>query len=188
MEEKIAVYGAGKIGAGEATLISGNGFETVVIGHSEKGILRCKEEMAQNWGDLIAQNLATEKNKSAALRLVNVTKDVSQMKNCTFVLEAVSEDLEIKKSVFSNIEKYCGDDTIIASCTSSIDAGVLAGFLKHPNRLIIAHPFQPAHMLPLVEVVRHEKVSDDTVQRTVSLLEKLKRQVVILKKVFRDFL
>ena len=77
---------------------------------------------------------------------------------------------------------------VIASCTSSIDAEILAGLVSHPERLLIAHPFQPVHMLPLVEVVRHEKTAEDTVTRTLALLETLHRQVVVLNRSVPGFL
>lgn len=65
--EKIAVFGAGTIGSCEATLIIGHGIPCTVIGHSEKGLVRCRKAIEQNWDDLIAQNLASEGNKAAAI-------------------------------------------------------------------------------------------------------------------------
>lgn len=72
--EKIAIYGAGVIGAGEATLVIGHGIPCLVIGHSTAGMERCRNTVVQNWDDLIAQGLATEKNKQAALELLTLTK------------------------------------------------------------------------------------------------------------------
>ena len=69
MGKKIAIYGAGTIGACQATLTSGNGYSTVVIGHSEEGLSRCRNTMLQNWNDLIAQKLATAANRRAAMVL-----------------------------------------------------------------------------------------------------------------------
>jgi len=188
MSEKIAVYGTGRIGTCEATIISGNGFRVTVIGHSEEGLERCRKDMERNWDDLIKEGLATEKNKKAAMELVTVTRDISALTGSTFVFEAVAENTEIKRSVYKNIEKYCGDDTVIASCTSSIDLKILADMVNRPERMIIAHPFQPAHMLPLVEVVCHEKLSKDTLDRTTELLKRLGREVVVLKKSVPGFL
>ena len=74
-----------------------------------------------------------------------------------FAFEAVAEGLEEKQSVYQAVERFADPDAVIASCTSSIDAEILAGLARRPEQLLIAHPFQPVHMLPLVEVVRHEK-------------------------------
>ena len=73
--ERIAVYGAGTIGSCQATLIIGNGLPCTVIGHSERGLERCRKSIEQNWDDLIAEGLATEGNKQAAMALVTITND-----------------------------------------------------------------------------------------------------------------
>ena len=186
--ETVAVYGSGTIGACEATLIIGHGLPCVVIGHSERGLERCRKAIEQNWDDLIAEGLATEKNKAAALKLLTITNDPVALAGCTFVFEAVAEGTEQKQEVYQAIEQYAAPNAVIASCTSSIDAEVLAKLTGRPENLLIAHPFQPVHMLPLVEVVRHEKTADETVSRTLALLERLHRQVVVLNRSVPGFL
>ena len=186
--EMIAVYGSGTIGSCEATLIIGHGLPCVVIGHSERGLERCRKAIEQNWDDLIAEGLATEKNKAAALKLLTITNDPVALAGCTFVFEAVAEGTEQKQEVYQAIEQYAAPNAVIASCTSSIDAEVLAKLTGRPENLLIAHPFQPVHMLPLVEVVRHEKTADETVSRTLALLERLHRQVVVLNRSVPGFL
>ena len=186
--EMIAVYGSGTIGSCEATLIIGHGLPCVVIGHSERGLERCRKAIEQNWDDLIAEGLATEKNKAAALKLLTITNDPVALAGCTFVFEAVAEGTEQNQEVYQAIEQYAAPNAVIASCTSSIDAEVLAKLTGRPENLLIAHPFQPVHMLPLVEVVRHEKTADETVSRTLALLERLHRQVVVLNRSVPGFL
>ena len=186
--ETIAVYGSGTIGSCEATLIIGHGLPCVVIGHSERGLERCRKAIEQNWDDLSAEGLATENNKAAALKLLTITNDPVALAGCTFVFEAVAEGTEQKQEVYQAIEQYAAPNAVIASCTSSIDAEVLAKLTGRPENLLIAHPFQPVHMLPLVEVVRHEKTADETVSRTLALLERLHRQVVVLNRSVPGFL
>lgn len=180
--EKIAVYGSGTIGSCQATLVIGHGLPCVVIGHSERGLERCRNAIVRNWDDLIAEGLATEANKNAALALLTVTNDPAALEGCTFVFEAVAEGAEQKQTVYRAIERYAAPNAVIASCTSSIDAEILAGLTEKPENLLIAHPFQPVHMLPLVEVVRQQKTTDKTVSRTLALLETLHRQVVVLNR------
>ena len=180
--EKIAVYGSGTIGSCQATLVIGHGLPCVVIGHSERGLERCRNAIVQNWDDLIAEGLATKANKNAALALLTVTNDPAALEGCTFVFEAVAEGTEQKQAVYRAIEQYAAPNAVIASCTSSIDAEILAGLTEKPENLLIAHPFQPVHMRPLVEVVRQQKTTDKTVSRTLALLETLHRQVVVLNR------
>lgn len=186
--EQIAVYGSGTIGSCEATLIIGHGLPCTVIGHSESGLERCRRAIAQNWDDLIAEGLASPANKQAALALLTVTNDPAALAGKTFVFEAVAEGAEQKQAVYRAIARYAEPDAVVASCTSSIDAEILAGLTERPENLLIAHPFQPVHMLPLVEVVRHEKTADATVARTLALLETLHRQVVVLNRSVPGFL
>lgn len=186
--EKIAVFGAGTIGSCQATLVIGHGLPCIVIGHSERGLERCRKSVEQNWDDLIAEGLATEANKKAALALLTIINDPAALAGCTFVFEAVAEGTEQKQAVYQDIERYAAPDAVIASCTSSIDAEILAKLVHRPEKFLIAHPFQPVHMLPLVEVVRHRSTADDTVSRTLALLETLHRQVVVLNRSVPGFL
>lgn len=186
--EKIAVYGSGTIGSCQATLIIGHGLPCVVIGHSDRGLERCRKAIEQNWDDLISEGLAAEGNKNAALKLLTVTNDPSALAGRTFVFEAVAEGAEQKQAVYQAIERHAAPGAVIASCTSSIDAEVLAKLTSRPEQLLIAHPFQPVHMLPLVEVVRHERTSGETLSRTMALLETLHRQVVVLNRSVPGFL
>ena len=186
--EKIAVYGSGTIGSCQATLVIGHGIPCVVIGYSESGLERCRKAIAQNWDDLITEGLATQANKTAAMKLLTISNDPAALDGCTFVFEAVAEARDKKQSVYQAIEQYAAPGAIIASCTSSIDAEDLAVLTNHPENLLIAHPFQPVHMLPLVEVVRHGKTSGEAVQRTLALLESMHRQVVVLNRSVPGFL
>ena len=180
--EKITVYGSGTIGSCEATLIIGHGIPCTVIGHSERGLERCRKAVAQNWDDLIANGLASEDNKAAALELLTVTNDPAALAGCTYVFEAVAEGTAEKQAVYETIAEYAEPDAVVASCSSSIDAEILAGLSPKPENLLIAHPFQPVHMLPLVEVVRHEKTAQSAIDRTLALLKTLHRQVVVLNR------
>lgn len=186
--EQIAVYGVGTVGSCLATLVIGHSLPCTIIGRSEAGLVRCKEAVARNWDDLIAQGLAREENKIAALNLLTVTNFPNALSSCTFIFEAVAESFAEKQKVYQKILQYADPSAVIASCTSSIDADTLAGQTSRPGQLLIAHPFQPAHMLPLVEVVRSAQTTNETVNRTLTLLKMLHRQIVVLNKSVPGFL
>ena len=187
--EKIAVYGAGAIGSGEATLVTGHGFPCTVIGRSPEGLERCRKAVEQNWDDLISMGLAEEKNKEAAMKLLTITNDVpAALKGVTFVFEAVAEDADQKAGVYAEIEKYAAENVVIASCTSSIKSDVLAARVGRPANIIVAHPLNPAHMVPLVEVVGHDKLSDETLERVMTMLKALSREPVYLSRPVPGFL
>ena len=81
--EKIAVYGSGTIGSCQATLVIGHGIPCVVIGYSESGLERCRKAIAQNWDDLITEGLATQANKTAAMKLLTISNDPAALDGCT---------------------------------------------------------------------------------------------------------
>ncbi len=186
--EKFVVYGAGAIGSGEATLVTGHGYPCTVIGRSEAGLERCLKAVEQNWNDLIAMGLAEEKNKAAAMKLLTITNDNNALKDATFIFEAVAEDADQKASVYAIIEEIASENAVIASCTSSIKSDVLAARVKRPENFIVAHPLNPAHMVPLVEVVGHDKLSEETKERVLTTLKSLSRDPVFLSKPVPGFL
>lgn len=187
-KEIIGVYGTGTIGSGQATLTTGNGYATTVIGHSDWGIDRCRRAIARNWDDLIAEGMASEENKAAAMDLLTFSRDPEALKACTFVLEAVSEDPAVKQEVYAKAAACCRPDTVFASCTSSMDADQLAAFLPDPSRFLIAHPFQPVHLQPLVELVGCRSTSDAAMNRAKALMDSLHRQTVVLKRSVPGFI
>lgn len=186
--EHIAVYGAGTIGSGQATLIIGHGLPCLLVGRSQAGLERCRGAVAQNWDDLIQEGLASPANKRAAMSLLTLTCDPADLAGTTFVFEAVAEDPESKRQVFRSIARHAAPEAVVASCTSSIDAERLAGLTERPENLLIAHPFQPVHLLPLVELVRHGGTSGQAVDRASELLRLLHRQVVLLNRSVPGFL
>lgn len=187
-KETIGVYGTGTIGSGQATLTVGNGYATVVVGRSARGIDRCKCAVEHNWDDLIAEGLATEENKMAAMELLTFSDDPEALKDCTFILEAVSEDPAVKRDVYAKVSACCGPDTVLASCTSSMDADQLASYLPDPSRFLIAHPFQPVHLQPLVELVGCKATSAGVLSRAKDLMDTLHRQTVTLRRSIPGFI
>lgn len=122
------------------------------------------------------------------MALVTITNDPTSLVGSCIVFEAVAEDADVKEAVYHQVTEHCGRDVIVASTTSSIDASLLAERIENSSRFLIAHPFQPVHMLPLVEVVRHKQTSDETTKTVCTLLKDLNRQVVVLNRSVPGFL
>lgn len=181
-EKKLGIVGAGRIGACEATLMAGHGFETVVLGVSGSDLERCRGILEENFDELIREGLASEANKKASLGLLRLTTDYKDLSGCDFVLEASLEDIQIKHAVYQALEEVGSKEMLIASTTSALPADELSAGMKYPQRFCVAHPFQPAHLLPLVELVGGELTATETLCQWRQLLEALGRQVVTLKK------
>lgn len=188
LDYKTGVVGAGRVGAGMATLMAGHGCWVTIVGVDEADLKRCRGILEGNLDELVAQNLATPQNKAAVMKRFTLTTDPAKLQNCTFVLEAAFEDLEVKKSIYRQIETVVADNTLIASTTSAISAELLAADMLHPERFAVTHPFQPAHILPLVELVGGPDTSPETINRLRIFLESLDREVVTLHKSVPGFI
>lgn len=182
------VVGAGRVGAGMATLMAGHGCEVTIVGLDEDDLQRCRGILEGNLDELVQQGLATEKNRAAILRRFTLTTDTNDLKGCIFVLEAAFEDVNVKKGIYRQVEAVVAPDTLMASTTSAIPVELLTADMAHPERFAVTHPFQPAHMLPLVELVGGPNTSPATIDRLRVFLEELDREVVTLHKSVPGFI
>lgn len=185
---KTGVVGAGRVGAGMATLMAGHGCEVTIVGLDEDDLQRCRGILEGNLDELVQQGLATEKNRAAILRRFTLTTDTAALKDCMFVLEAAFENLDVKKGIYRQVEAVVSPDTLMASTTSAISAELLTADMEHPERFAVTHPFQPAHMLPLVELVGGPNTSPATIDRLRVFMEELDREVVTLHKSVPGFI
>lgn len=188
-KELMGVCGTGRMGACLATLMIGNGIDTVVVGRSKGGIEKCREIIYNNFDELEFAGKVRNDQIERALTHLHITDDYSAVQKASFIMEAVPEECETKAITYKVLEDTISHEAIIASCTSSIISDNLFKNVAWPERFIIAHPFQPAHLQPLVEIVASKRTSQDVIQRTKSILEaKLKRRTVLLKKEVPGFL
>ncbi|WP_125115697.1 3-hydroxyacyl-CoA dehydrogenase family protein [Agathobaculum sp. Marseille-P7918] len=185
---KTGVVGAGRVGAGMATLMAGHGCEVTIVGLDEDDLQRCRGILEGNLDELVQQGLATEKNRAAILRRFTLTTDTTALKGCMFVLEAAFENLDVKKGIYRQVEAVVSPDTLMASTTSAISVELLTADMAHPERFAVTHPFQPAHMLPLVELVGGPNTAPETIDRLHAFLEELDREVVTLHKSVPGFI
>ena len=111
--------------------------------------------------------------------MVHGTTDMSDFAHCDLVIEAVFEELRVKQEVFQNLEKHVRDDAILASNTSSLSIAEIAGVLKHPERMVGIHFFNPVAVMPLVEVVAAPGSSDAAVATAVSVVHKLRKTAIV---------
>lgn len=185
---KTGVVGAGRVGAGMATLMAGHGCEVTIVGLDEDDLQRCCGILEGNLDELVQQGLATEKNRAAILRRFTLTTDTNDLKGCIFVLEAAFEDVNVKKGIYRQVEAVVAPDILMASTTSAIPVELLTADMAHPERFTVTHPFQPAHMLPLVELVGGPNTSPATIDRLRVFLEELDREVVTLHKSVPGFI
>lgn len=179
MEKKVAIIGKGMIGISLAVLFTGNGFPTIVLAkNSEVGL----EKYRTYYRDLIAQGLVTEKQAAACEKLLSFTESYADLSGVEVVIECVTEKLETKYEVYKQIEANCPHLKAIASTTSAISPVDLAKGVTQPEKIMVAHPYNPPHMVPCVELVKNGFTAQEALDAVISLLEACGREVCKMNK------
>lgn len=179
MEKKVAIIGKGMIGMSLAVLFTGNGIPTVVLAkNSDVGL----EKYHTYYRDLIAQGLVTETQAAACEKLLSFTEDYADLSDINVVIECVTEKLEVKYEVYQQIEAHCPHLKAIASTTSAISPADLAKGMKQPEKIMVAHPYNPPHLVPCVELVKNDFTAQESLDAVTGLLEYCGREVCKMNK------
>ncbi|QUG40246.1 3-hydroxyacyl-CoA dehydrogenase family protein [Psychrobacillus sp. INOP01] len=183
MAEKVTVLGAGTMGHGIAQLYAQAGYDVSMFDIKDEFLESAMTRISDNLDMLIQENSITAFEKEITLKRISTSTDLKEAVSGTrFVTEAVSENLTIKFDLFKQLEEVVEDDTIIASNTSTFSIQQLSEGVQKTDRLIITHFFNPAHLVPLVEVVKGPETSQDIIDRTVEVLRNIGKKPVVLKK------
>jgi 3-hydroxybutyryl-CoA dehydrogenase len=181
----ISVIGAGIMGHGIGQTLALGGYEVILNDISEELLEKAVQRIRSNLNTFIEFGIATPKQAKEALSRIQSNTDLkAAVKETDFVVEAVPEVMDIKKEVFKKLDEYCPGHTIIASNTSGLSLTEIVSQIKRKDQAVIAHWWNPPHIIPVVEVVRGRYTSDQTVNLVYQLLVAIgKRPVKILKEV-----
>jgi len=171
--KRIAVVGSGTMGNGITQICAATGYDVDIIDVKQEFLDRAIKTITKSFDRLIKKEKITEDDKKAALGRINAATDLSVAKNAQLVIEAVTEDLDLKLDIFKKLEDLCPPDTIFASNTSSLPITQLAAATKRPDKFIGMHFMNPVPMMKLVEVVRGIATSDDTFTLVSDVSKKL---------------
>jgi 3-hydroxybutyryl-CoA dehydrogenase len=183
--QHIAVIGAGLMGHGIAQEFAVAGFSVCLYDLTEELLEKAIQRIRNNLELLSGQGLISEAEIEEAWPRLRTSPQLEEaVHNADLVVEAVSEDLPLKLQLFSELDRLCPKHTILASNTSTFMPGLLAAATQRPDRVLIAHYFNPPYLLPLVEVVCCSETSTETKNTVVALLKGIgKRPVEIGKEV-----
>ena len=160
--EKIFVIGAGTMGAGIVQAFAQKGYEVIVRDIKDEFVERGISGINKGLTKLVAKGKITEEDKEAILGRISGTTDLALAEDCDLVIEAAVENMEIKKSIFAELDGICKESTILASNTSSLSITEVASATKRPDKVIGMHFFNPAPVMKLVEVIRGIATSKET--------------------------
>ena len=160
--KKIVVIGGGTMGLDIAQVFAKKGFDVVVRDINDDIIKASEARLNKGLDKLVSKGKMDEAGKKAITDKMTFTTDLNTAADADLVVEAAVEKLEIKKSIFADLDKICKPETILATNTSSISITAIAAATQRPDKFIGMHFFNPATVMKLVEVIRGAKTSDET--------------------------
>jgi 3-hydroxybutyryl-CoA dehydrogenase len=175
---RVGVVGLGTMGAGIAQLCLEAGLETVGREVEAERGEAARGRIAHFLGRKVEKGQLEAAARDATLERLCLVTELAELASCDVVIEAVFEDLEAKRAVFAELERVCAADTILATNTSALSVGAIAAGVEHPERVVGMHFFNPAPLMPLVEIVRAERTSDEVVEAAYAFAERLRRQPI----------
>lgn len=178
---KVGVLGAGTMGSGIAQVAAQNGHQVVLVDLNEHILLNSKEQLIAILDRLTEKGKITKEQAASTISNVCYSQDIHDFRDCGIVIEAILENLDIKSKVFTQLEQITAPDCILASNTSSLSIASIGAALEHPTQVIGIHFFNPAPLMPLVEIIPAVQTSEETLRRAKSLIDSWKKVTVVCK-------
>ncbi|MGC3873114.1 3-hydroxybutyryl-CoA dehydrogenase [Halomonas sp. GXIMD04776] len=174
---RIGVVGAGTMGQGIAQVLAASGCEVQLYDVADEQLERAKGGIGKGLDKLVAKERLSSEDRDSALKRLETTSKLEDLKECEIIIEAAPENEELKERLFRDLSQL-GKEVILASNTSSLSLTQLAAVCDQPERVVGMHFFNPVPVLKLVEVIRAEQTSDATVKKIEQLAEKMGKTAV----------
>lgn len=181
MKSKIGVLGAGTMGAGIAQVAAQSGHQVVLVDVNQVQLDKAKLSLVKVLDRMIEKGNLDESGKNDLLNRLQFSTQLADFRGTGLVIEAIVEKLEVKHAVFKEIEEVVGMNCIIASNTSSLSIASIGSVLKFPARVIGIHFFNPAPLMPLVEIIPAVQTSEETLSAAKSVIDSWGKTTVICK-------
>ncbi|MCW3135726.1 MAG: 3-hydroxyacyl-CoA dehydrogenase family protein [Canidatus Methanoxibalbensis ujae] len=179
---KVCVVGFGVMGRGIVQICAQSGYETSVVARREESLREGIAAVEDVLRKLVKKGRIDEDDVGAALSRIHTTTSIEEgAKDADIVIEAVYEDISVKKEVFEELDNICPPHTILGSNTSTISIAMLGAVTKRPDKVIGVHFMNPPPVIPAVEIVRSLKTSEETVRRTIEFVRSLGKETVTVK-------
>jgi len=179
----IGIIGLGMIGDSMAVLTTGHGYKTTCVARRAEMIPEYKKTYDNYFKQMIDQGLMPENQTAICEKYLKYTLDFNEIADCEIIFECVNENLDLKFDILARIEEICTNVKAICSVSSSLVPDVMAQKMtKYKDRLIVTHPFNPAHMVPFFECCGGADTDPAVFEFAKEVLESLDRKPVILKK------
>jgi 3-hydroxybutyryl-CoA dehydrogenase len=179
--QRVGVMGCGLMGSGIAQVAAAAGYETVVRDVAPQVLDKGKGTIDKSLARLVEKGKLPAPDRDATLQRLTFTTTVADLKSCDIVIEAVTEDLELKNALWKELDGLCGAGTIFASNTSSLTIAAMAAATRRPDHFVGLHFFNPVPLMQLVEVVRTVTTSEETFRRAYAFASSLGKEPIAAK-------
>ena len=178
--QRVGIVGCGTMGGGIAMSFADAGIPVIVLESEETALDRGLKRIRGLYESSVKKGRLAKEDRDARLARLQGTLEASELSDADIVVEAAFESMEVKKDVFRRLDEICKDDAILATNTSTLDVNEIADATKRPENVIGTHFFSPAHIMKLMENVRGEKTSKETVATVMKLSKRLGKVGVLV--------
>ena len=182
--EYVGIIGGGTMGSGIATAFLSAGFTVTMIEQDEKSLAVGKKRITDNFAGNVKRKRMTQSQVDSYLSKLTTSIDYQSLNKCSLVIEAVFENMEVKKIIFKQLDEVCKTDCILATNTSYLDIDEIASVVSEPSRVIGMHFFSPANIMKLLEVVQAKKSSEQALITAMMIAKKLGKISVLVNVCF----
>jgi len=177
----LGVIGAGAMGTGIAQVAATNGWEVQLIDINEEAVVSSRNKLQKILNRQVEKGRMTDQEVVAIMGRIYFGSSMSALENADLVIEAIVENLDVKKKVFQSIEEIVAEECILATNTSSLSVTAIASSLKNPSRLLGIHFFNPAPLMKLVEIIPAVQTDSDVLQKATRIIDNWGKYTVLAK-------
>jgi len=177
--ESVGIIGGGTMGGGIAMSFANAGIPVTLIEISDEALQRGLSIIDRNYGGSVRRGKLSEEKAAACRALISGSTDYAALADVDMVIEAVFEDPDLKKKIFTQLDAVCKPGAILATNTSYQDVDAIAAATNRPGDVVGTHFFSPAHIMKLLEVVRGKKTADDVLATVMALAKKIRKVAVV---------
>ena len=176
----VGVIGLGTMGAGIVEVFARNGFDVVAVDVDDAAVERGRTHLQHSTDRAVSRGKLTPEDQAALIGRATFTSDLGDLRDCQLVVEAVPEQLDLKKEIFAKVDGIVAPDAVLATNTSSLPVTEIAVATNNPKRVVGMHFFNPAPVLKFVEVVRTVVTEDEVFEDVTGLAQRLGKQPVVV--------
>ena len=177
--KKAGIIGSGTMGGGIAMCFANAGIPVHIIDQDEENLKRGLSVIEKNYDFMVGKGRMTPEQKDIVFGLISSSLEYKDLNDVDIAIEAVYENLDLKLEIFKNLDEHTNENAILASNTSGLDVDAIASVTKRPDKVVGTHFFSPANIMRLLEVVRGEQTSHETLASVMTVSKKIKKAAVV---------